>query len=336
MRKLFYLAFCSFVILSCKKNNPPGNTSILCVDTTFINTTIPGLQAVYFLNDKDGFVSTYTGGLYKTIDSAKTWLQLNSTTNLPIRDLYFINDQTGFAVGGNNSCGGTGCIIPGGFILRTTNGGQTWTTVYTPIDKVEISSVYFVDQALGFCAGDNIIFKTTDSGNTWTEYKVSNLGAKMMQIKFINAQKGYVACLFDKILITNDGGISWQVCSPNRDIGYYSISASNGAVFVSGQGKMIKSVDGGISWNELSNSPADMYSIHFINERIGFAFGRGNYSGGDFGHSYGAIYCTDNGGLTWNGTSDIKEVGLIQSACFPSERIGYAVSGSTVIRLLRK
>jgi photosystem II stability/assembly factor-like uncharacterized protein len=337
MTKIFGFAILSFFVLSCNKNNSSQvNTTSICLDTTFINTNMGGLQSIYFLNDKDGFVSTYNGGLYKTTDSASTWTTLHSNTNLPIRGICFIDAQTGFAVGGLNSCGGTGCTPPGGFILKTTDGGQSWINIYTPADKIEITTIYFVNATLGFCAGDNIVFKTTDGGQTWNEYKINNPGGKMMQIKFINSQKGYIACLFDKIITTEDGGLSWQVTSPNRGNGYYSISASNGSTFVSGQGKIIKSTNGGVSWSELPNSPSDIYDIHFLNDRTGFAFGRGNYSGGDFGYFYGSMYCTDNGGNTWNGTAEMKEVGLIQSASFPSNKIGYAISGNKVIRLTVK
>jgi photosystem II stability/assembly factor-like uncharacterized protein len=130
--------------------------------------------------------------------------------------------------------------------------------------------------------------------------------------------------------------VSWQVTSPNRNSGYYSISESGGSTFVSGQGKIIKSINGGASWSELPNSPGDIFNIHFFNDRIGFAFGRGNYSGGDLGYAYGSIYCTDDGGNTWNGSADIKEVGVIQSVSFPSNKIGYAVSGNKIIRLYVK
>ena len=337
MRKIIILTAFYFFVLSCTKNGPlNGNTSLLCFDTTFITTNIAGLQSVFFVSDKDGFVSTYNGGLYKTTDSARTWTALNSTTTLPIRGLWFVNSQTGFAVGGQNSCGGSGCIPPGGFILKTTDGGQSWTNIYTPADKIEITSIYFVNETIGFCVGGNVVFKTTDGGQTWNEYRINDLGGVMMQIKFINSQKGYIVGSFDKILITENGGLGWQVTSPNRNNGYYSISEAGGSTFVSGQGKIIKSTNGGASWSELPNSPGDIFNIHFLDDHIGFAFGRGNYSGGDFGHSYGSIYCTDNGGNTWNGTPDIKEVGLIQSVSFPSNKIGYAVSGNKVIRLYVK
>jgi photosystem II stability/assembly factor-like uncharacterized protein len=337
MKKIPGLLILCLIFLSChKNNNSQGNTSSICFDTTFIRTNIPGLESVYFLDGKDGFVSTYNGGIYKTTDSAKTWTSLNSTTTLPIYDIYFTDPQNGFAVGGLHSCGGTGCIVPGGFILRTTNGGQDWTIAYVPVNKIELRSICFLNATTGFCVGDNTILKTINGGQTWTEYRIDDPGGKMMQVKFANALKGYIVCVFDKIIVTEDGGDTWHVTSPNRGIGYYSISEANGVTYVSGQGKIIKSTNGGNTWNELANSPNDIFYIHFTNDQNGFAFGRGNYSGGDFGYNYGSIYCTSNGGNTWDGSRDIKEVGLIQSASFPTATIGYAVSGNTIIRLMLK
>ena len=336
--KIIPAFFIFIVVTSCKRSNiEVTSTSALCLNITFLQSNImEGLHAVFFLNEKDGFVSGQEGGIYKTTDSAKTWIKQNSTDTLPVRDLFFLDHLTGFAVGGQNSCGGTGCIIPGGFILKTTNGGNTWVKIYTPLQKIEISSIYFINATTGFCVGDNLILKTTDSGQTWSEKKIDNLGGKMLQVKFINSQNGYIVCLFDKIIKTEDGGLTWVVTSPNRGSGYYSISEANGATYVSGQGKIIKSINGGNSWMDLSNSPGDIFAIHFTDDKRGFAFGRGNYSGGDWGRSYGSIYCTTNGGVTWNGSADILETGLIKAVSFPASNMGYAISGNMIIRLTTK
>lgn len=339
MRLLTYLLLSILLLSSCKKsiNAELKNTSALCMATYFLSSTIAEpLQSVFFINGRDGFVSGDDGGIYKTTDSAKTWTHLNSTVNLPVRGLFFVDAQKGFAVGGQNSCDGIGCTPAGGFILRTSNGGDTWEKVFTPSDKIEISSVFFVSATTGFCAGDNVIMKTTDGGQNWTEHKIANLGGKIMQVRFVTPQKGYVVCLFDKLVVTTDGGNTWQVTSPQHNIGYYDISEAGGATYLAGQGKVIKSTNGGTSWIDLPNAPSDIFAIHFITNETGFAFGRGAYSGGDFGYSYGSIYCTDNGGNTWNGRDDIKEIGSILSVSFPSNNLGYAISGNMLVRLTVK
>lgn len=340
MKYLLKYSILLFVFLTvCQKDNKNmnENTSLLCFNTTFINTNLSDdFLSIFFINGKDGFISGRNGGIYKTTDSAKTWTKLNSTTTLPIRDIYFLDNSNGFAVGGENSCGGTGCTPPGGFILKTQDGGQSWTKIFTPSDKIEISSIYFIDKTKGFCIGPNVIFKTNDGGQTWMENKINNLGGKMMKISFLDNQNGFIVCLFDKILKTNNGGLTWEISSPNKDVGYYSFSSSEGVSYVSGQGRILKSANGGSSWTELVNSPSDIYAIKFTDKNIGYAFGRGNYSGGCFGHSYGSMYCTNNGGATWNGNGDFKEVGLIESVSFPVPNIGYAISGNKIIKILIK
>jgi photosystem II stability/assembly factor-like uncharacterized protein len=336
MKQLSILLFCSLFLAACEKDNQnKQNTSAICFEATFLNTSIQdGLLSVFFLNGKDGFVTSTSGGIYKTIDSAKTWTTLNSTTSLPIRDIYFVDANNGFAVGGENACAGTGCTPPGGFILRTQDAGQTWSRIFTPLNKYEINSITFLNKLVGFCVGVNVIYKTVDGGQSWTENQVNNLSGNMMKIKFKDSQNGFIVCLFDKILKTTDAGTTWQITSPNKNSGYYSVSTSNEQSYVSGQGKILKSVDNGVSWNTLANSPSDIYDIHFTTEKIGYAFGRGNYSGGDFGRSYGSMYCTDNGGVTWNGNGNFKDIGLVKAVSFPSNKIGYAVSGNKIIRIL--
>ena len=176
--------------------------------------------------------------------------------------------------------------------------------------------------------------RTSDGGQTWSEYKVDNLRGLMMQVYFLNPQTGYVVCLSDKILKTEDGGLTWNLITTSFNQGYYSVSGTLNAIYVSGQGKIIKSTNGGASWTMLPNSPSDIFAVHFFDDKNGIVFGRGNYSGGDFGYAFGSIYCTNDGGDTWNGSAEIKQTRLIGSISFPLNNIGYALGGGNkIIRL---
>jgi len=321
-----------FLFTACKKENI--KTIPLCFDPIVTNTNIAeSFMSVFFITGNEGFVTGQNGGIYKTTDSAKTWITQNSTTTLPIRDIYFLNSNKGFAVGGNSGCSGTGCIVPGGFILQTQDGGTTWAKIYTPTEKLEISAITFIDNNKGFCIGINTIYKTIDGGQTWTENKINNIGGLMMDISFSDSQNGFIACLSDKVIRTTDGGTTWELTSPDKKAGYYSLSTMPGVVYMSGQQKIIKTINGGDSWITLPNSPMDIYALHFTDNNNGYAFGRGNYSGGDFGYSYGAIYCTADGGNSWNGSADIKASGIIVDVSFPTLNIGYAINANRIITI---
>ncbi len=60
----------------------------------------------------------------------------------------------------------TGTAVGGGAILRTTNGGTTWTSQHNP--GVSADGASFTDANNGTAVGsEGKIMKTTDGGTTW-------------------------------------------------------------------------------------------------------------------------------------------------------------------------
>ena len=62
-------------------------------------------------------------------------------------------------------------VGPDGLILRTTDGGATWSVIPSPTDQ-DLMAVHFYDADTGYIAGgteviDGFILKTTDGGLTW-------------------------------------------------------------------------------------------------------------------------------------------------------------------------
>jgi photosystem II stability/assembly factor-like uncharacterized protein len=332
LKYIFCLIILAVGFFACKKDkHAEDKPNALCLDTALYVSGVPA-TSVFFTDGKNGYIGAHNGGIYKTTDSAKSWLPLSTGNSLPVYDIFFTDALQGIAVGGQNFCSGSGCTPPGGFVLRTTDGGITWTRVHS-VSMNELSSVYFVNASTGYAAGDNVVLKTTDGGISWRETRIPDLGGKMMQVKFTDAQNGYIVCMFDKIVKTTDGGGTWRVSATGFNQGYYSLSTAAGVLYASGQKHMVKSGNGGATWEVLPNSPEDIYSLHFTDGFKGFAFGRGNYSGGDWGRTYGAIYCTGDGGKSWSGIANVTQSGIIRSAVFPAPGIGYAISGPVVLKL---
>jgi photosystem II stability/assembly factor-like uncharacterized protein len=340
MNKLLAIGCFVLIIAACRKTgDQPVNTTRLCFDTAFIQTPInEQLTAIQFVDAKTGFVAGVHGGIYKTNDSAKSWAALNAGTTLPIYDLFFIDSLNGFAVGGKASCyGSAGCTPPGGFVLRTKDGGQTWTNIYTPAENLEIRSVYFVNANLGFCVGKNLIFKTVDGGQNWSTYKVPSLDGELWQIRFRDRQTGYAVCnANNKILKTSDGGITWTVIAIPGIGSLNAVDVGPQAVYVAASNGIAKSVDDGATWTKLPNAPPRMRVLFFTNSQQGYALGEGNYSGGDFGYSFGAVFCTNNGGQSWDGTANMRQSMFIPAASFPVGKLGYAINLNRIVKLTGK
>jgi photosystem II stability/assembly factor-like uncharacterized protein len=94
--------------------------------------------------------------------SQEIWEVLNTGINQNLNDLYFINDNTGFAVGDS------------GKIIRTENSGDDWNLVEGNT-KFNLNSVYFINENLGWIVGDHrTVLKTTDAGLNWSPLEFSN------------------------------------------------------------------------------------------------------------------------------------------------------------------
>jgi len=80
----------------------------------------------YFLDDQHGWLGTYNNNIHATTDGGTTWQVLGQVTHTYHQDLLFTSPTTGWiACGDNSDEGGLG------YVLKTTNGGISWTTEFT-------------------------------------------------------------------------------------------------------------------------------------------------------------------------------------------------------------
>lgn len=108
--------------------------------------------------------------------------------------VYFTNTDTGYAVG---FCGNS--------VLKTTDGGVTWTNQIS-VSSGSLHSVHFPDPNVGFTVGwDGEIIRTLNSGTTW-DFLTSGTSNQLNSVFFINADTGYVVGNNGIILKTENGG----------------------------------------------------------------------------------------------------------------------------------
>ncbi|MBK8565340.1 MAG: hypothetical protein IPN76_18845 [Saprospiraceae bacterium] len=200
------------------------------------------IQDLHFSDANTGVMAGFfvLGGsqyIFRTESGGNDWTEV-FTANIGgqprgFNDLSFINNSTGWAVG------------TGGAIVKTTNGGATWTQQFSSAQE-DLFSVHFLDANIGFIAGDGTFLKTTNGGATWN---TTSHNAAFSEVFFTSQNVGFIAG-WDFLWRTTDGGQTWQDLQfPNgnsfiRDIHF--ISPDTG--YVLSQRQLFKTTDGGNIW----------------------------------------------------------------------------------------
>jgi photosystem II stability/assembly factor-like uncharacterized protein len=119
---------------------------------------------VFFVDNMNGWIVGYKGYnvgdetvVYKTTNSGQDWLQYIFDEILYFDNIFFIDENNGWALEKEH-------FLTAGTIYRTTNGGEDW------IRGTEIgSSLYFVNENIGWLVRGNGILKTTNGGVSYIE-----------------------------------------------------------------------------------------------------------------------------------------------------------------------
>jgi photosystem II stability/assembly factor-like uncharacterized protein len=257
-----------------------------------------------------------------------SWTSLTTGVTARLRGVSAVSDRVVWASGAN------------GTVIRTTDGGATWTALKVPnSEKLDFRDIDAVDDhaayALSIGPGEQSrIYKTTDAGATWTEQFVNHDPKAFYDaMAFWNANHGIAVS--DSVdgqfvaITTNDGGKSWVRVPPAQlppalpNEGFFAASGTNVAVlapnhvwFGTGsatQARVLHSSDGGRTWTvsttPLASGPsAGIFSIAFSDPMHGYVVG-GDYKLESAAVDNAAI--TGDGGATWtrvNGLSGFRSV----------------------------
>lgn len=190
---------------------------------SFVDET---LTDVFFLNDTLGWISSEgRPTIYKSVDGGLTWIGIDSNYYLP-QEIQFLDENLGWA-------GGSGEII------KTTDGGYTWTVCQT---ETWVHSLHFVNNTHGWVAGSYNPYRTVDAGLTWEKYDGLGNG-----VFFIDTLKGWLVGPHSNIKKTIDGGISWitQNISTNEWLNSVFMVDSITGWAVGLNGTILKATNGG-------------------------------------------------------------------------------------------
>ncbi|MEO0404200.1 MAG: YCF48-related protein, partial [Bacteroidota bacterium] len=182
--------------------------------------------------------------------------------------------------------------------MRTTDGGETWENLDTGYSGA-LFNCTFPSENVGYACGfSQTIIKTSDGGDTW---EVQNSGSNTLNyIEFSNELNGWAGGDFGAFYSTTNGGLTWNSSTPFGGAALWSGHyVSDDAAFVMGRGIIIKSENGGASWELLKNGPpnSSYRGLYFFSDEVGYAAGAAGAPGE--GSDRAGIVYTQDGGQTW-------------------------------------
>ena len=297
-----------------------------------VNTTpVSGYYAafsIHYIDNNIGFVGGNTalflgnGVINKTSNGGNTWTNVLSVPNTTIKDICFINDNLGFAVGS------------GGLIAKTIDGGDNWNTqIYTnpnTMNNEAFESVFFVDENIGYIAGgfnEMWVLKTIDGGVNWLPLTMPTYFQRLKTVYFTDATTGYVAGGdgtsggLGKVYKTVNGGTTWSPLNTGVNTNYYNdiffTDANNGVLGCAIDGTLLRTTNAGVDWTTVIN-PAGTDAVQefsFVNTMLGYA-----------AILSGKIIKTTDGGANWTVDGSVTPIiSALYSITVPTQSYGATV-----------
>jgi alpha-tubulin suppressor-like RCC1 family protein/photosystem II stability/assembly factor-like uncharacterized protein len=244
----------------------------------------PGMHAytdVSFLDrDRGWAISMYA--LFETFDGGRHWSVAYNDQLWPsvFRGVQFVDRMHGWIAGNDSDIGSE-------MVLRTVDGGRTWTRHRTGGEYI-----VFVDAMNGWSVGGRGIYVTHDGGVNWRgQARPSSPDTlRPSAISFSDTSHGYV--VGSHSYRTDDGGTTWIRYYPpvSSATGVTAVNASHVRVTNDGN-TVLTSDDGGRTWTVrrvAATTDQILNEVHFVDPLHGWVVGDG-----------GVIRRTDDAGITW-------------------------------------
>ncbi len=278
--------------------------------------TMKGFNAILIV------ICVFAGGACKKTQSLPNITEIATPVDSRINKSIWISSDTGFICGGNKN--------NSGFIYQTTNGGKTWTSVYTSNTK-SFYDIKFVNDSTAYCSGDKLtLLQSTNKGTTWKE----------MPYSFVPEYFNYVPmrCIFgdEKLLMIiggenfDTGAVLWMIDGQLKWVWHFDHEFRSGFNFsynnyiLNGYGNSYKTKDMGYTYEAIDLQKDYFTSAFTIDQTTGYACG---YNG--------SIVKTSDAGATWTKVLQENKLGKkrihLNGICFNSSGKGFAVGNEGLL-----
>jgi len=169
---------------------------------------------VFFKNSQTGYV---VGGhqypnvfnnrvIWQTVNGGQNWSRVNTLSGCEYLRISFLNEVTGYSVGGCN------------FISKTTNGGSTWNAVNLNLSGsyANLGSLQIINSNKVFTCGRWGLYNTNNGGTNWSLIQIPYESYR--EISFPGDSIGYVVGEFGRIFKTTNGGTALYISTISSQI----------------------------------------------------------------------------------------------------------------------
>lgn len=293
--------------------------------------TQAGLLAVQWLNATAAIAAGQSGTILKSTDGGLSWVSRSLGTSEQFESMHFVSDSVGLAVadirilkttdaglswqekfregGGGpgfgfvnvhfaNPLNGFATKLGASTIYSSTDGGDSWRTIYNAQGSFKPTSVYCFDAqnvlvggASGY-GGLGGIRKSTNGGQSFEPCLSSN--TTVLDIWLVSPLIGYASDQQGGSWKTTNGGNSWfnavtsMLQGSLYDLSFWSESSG---VIVGSSSAAYFTQDSGKTWNGRS-TPIVFNNTFFFDSLNGIGTGWGQYEN--------RIGSTADGGVTWS------------------------------------
>jgi photosystem II stability/assembly factor-like uncharacterized protein len=236
----------------------------------------------------------------------------------------------------------TGWLFGSGRLLRTTDGGQSWTrqqpTGETSLGHGFVYRMQFLNATHGWILSEGSrLSRTTDGGQSWQATVVAppawrtpgglEYGTDLDQFQMVSQLVGFgLDSTGDQLLRTTDGGMTWhtsRIVDPRREFrDVFFLDATQG--WVTGvDGRFAHTTDGGQTWQLRAPIPVrGPLGIQFLTETQGWVLETD-------GHR--EVYRTTDGGQTWARCVSGQNIPDVWRFMFRTPTLGWAAASKGVV-----
>lgn len=296
---------------------------------------VPIAYNFYFTDNNNGF-AVRDSLIMRSTNGGVTWSNVYSGSSIKFLDVQFPTSNVGYAVGIDTTMFGNFGYQTA--VAKTTDGGATWSLVTYVPEEIEYFKkvVYFKSIDTGYVCTFMGTYKTTNGGSTWT----LDVNAPRQNIRFLNANFGYGIDDSFTLYKTYNAGNTWttiNLSSTGIEIpsDVYFITPDTGFIVsynFTFSGKLHRSVNGGINWQQQITSSNPIYSVHFYNNTTGYAAGE-NGKIYKYGSTVGWSEISNTEilmNIYPNPTTSILNINILQNITHGMQCLIYDISGKEV------